>query len=132
FFVNNLVMRTDISGDPSFAELVKRVRAFALEAYAHEDIPFERLVDALQPARSLARHPLFQVMLVLQNTPRVSLDPRWSPMDVEPLLHRLAKYDLSFSLREQLAPSGEPQGVSGYMEYSLDLFDRGEIGRAHV
>ena len=110
FFVNTLVLRTDVSGDPSFRELVERVRAFDLEAYEHQDLPFERLVEALQPARSLARHPLFQVMLVLQNTPEAELSLPGLAVQPEPLHANVAKFDLTLGLVERLGPRRRAAG----------------------
>ncbi len=128
FFVNTLVLRTDVSGNPSFRELVGRVRDFALEAYDHQDVPFERLVEALQPARSLARQPLFQVMLVLQNTPAGELplsDLRLPELTLrpQPLMPSVAKFDLTLGLGEQRGHDGEPLGIDAGLEYSRDLFE---------
>ena len=103
-----------------------RVRAFDLEAYDHQDLPFERVVEALHPARSLARHPLFQVMLVLQNAPGPGSDASLPGLavDSQPLVMDVAKFDLTLGLGERLGAGGEPLGIEGSLEYSLDLFDR--------
>jgi amino acid adenylation domain-containing protein len=129
FFVNTLVLRTDASGDPSFRELLARVRETCLGAYAHQDVPFERLVEELQPERDLSHTPLFQVMFDLQNAEEgkgVSLPGlRASGIEAE---NRTAKFDLTLSLL-----SG-PEGTAASFEYNTDLFDAPTIERmaAHL
>ena len=128
FFVNTLVLRTDTSGNPSFRELIARVRTSNLAAYAHQDLPFERLVEVLNPARSLSRHPLFQVMLAFQNNAGVSFaELPGVSASFEPVTTSTAKFDLSLSLTEQRAPDGTPAGIHGVLEYATDLFDRATV-----
>ncbi|PWW60408.1 non-ribosomal peptide synthetase [Actinokineospora spheciospongiae] len=122
-FVNTLVLRVDTGGDPTFRELLARARAADLDAYAHQDVPFERLVEALNPARSTARHPLFQVMLALQ--PAAPPAPRLTGLRVvvDDVDSATAKFDLLVTLTERHAPDGTPAGVAGFLEHSTDLFD---------
>ncbi|MFJ7258536.1 condensation domain-containing protein, partial [Streptomyces sp. NPDC098085] len=119
FFVNTLVLRTDTSGDPSFGELLERVRRTDLAAYAHQDLPFDRLVEELQPARSLARHPLFQVMLswAAGETETVSL----AGLEVtpEPTALTTVKFDLEIGVTEHAAAGG----LDIQLGYAVDLFD---------
>ncbi len=122
FFVNTLVMRTDLSGNPTSAELLGRVREVALSAFAHQDLPFELLVERLAPGRDLDGTPLFQVMLVVQNTPwpTVALpDLELTPAAVP---GRTAKFDLTLALVPE-------QGWHGELEYRRDLFDGATIER---
>ncbi|MEU3891392.1 amino acid adenylation domain-containing protein [Streptomyces sp. NPDC029041] len=122
FFVNTLVLRTDTSGDPTFRELLDRVRDFDLAAYANQDVPFEKLVEELSPGRSLSRHPLFQVLLALQNTPEAALELPGLTARHEVVTLGAAKFDLTFNLAERHT-DGEPQGIDAVLEYSTDLFD---------
>src|SRR4029077_9196361 len=124
FFVNTLVLRTDTSGNPSFCDLIGRVRASNVSAYSHQELPFERLVEVLNPARSLSHHPLFQVMLALQNNAPVQLELSGLSASVEPVSSTSAKFDLSVSLGEQRAADGSPGGLAGGVEYASDVFDR--------
>ncbi|MGW8793015.1 amino acid adenylation domain-containing protein, partial [Streptomyces althioticus] len=127
FFVNTLVLRTDTSGDPTYAELIDRVRAESLAAYAHQDLPFERLVEAVNPERSLSRHPLFQTMLSFDNAGRADARAELAGLTVagRPLGAPAAKFDLSFELAEHAAGPGRAAGLSCALDYSTDLFDRG-------
>ncbi|MEC2178338.1 non-ribosomal peptide synthetase DhbF [Bacillus subtilis] len=123
-FINTLVLRTDTSGDPSFRELLDRVRKVNLAAYDNQDLPFERLVEVLNPARSRATHPLFQIMLAFQNTP----DAELHLPDMESSLRinsvGSAKFDLTLEISEDRLADGTPNGMEGLLEYSTDLFKR--------
>ncbi|MFF3764543.1 amino acid adenylation domain-containing protein [Streptomyces sp. NPDC001922] len=129
FFANTLVLRTDTSGDPTFAELLTRVRDRGLAAYAHPDLPFERLVEALNPARSLARHPLFQVLLAFQDSLRPELDLPGLESEVTVPHLGTARFDLAVDLTERRTPDGTPDGITGVVEYSADLFDEATAHR---
>jgi len=125
FFVNTLVMRTDLSGNPGFDELLGRVRDTALQAYAHQDLPFEYLVEALNPERSLAHSPLFQVMFILQNAPMDSVafeGVKVSTLDGE-RMDGFSRFDITLSLAEG------KDGLKGVFEYNTDLFDHATIAR---
>ncbi|MFJ8313426.1 MULTISPECIES: amino acid adenylation domain-containing protein [unclassified Streptomyces] len=129
FFVNTLVLRTDTSGNPAFRDLLARVRETDLAAYAHQDIPFERLVDALAPARGMAHHPLFQVMLALQNAPQGVPELPGLTVGERAVSTGACRFDLSLSLRERQGADQRPQGMDGVAEYSTDLFDRDSVER---
>jgi nonribosomal peptide synthetase DhbF len=124
FFVNTVVLRTDLTGDPSFTELLGRVRETTFSALENQDAPFDLVVEHLNPERSPARSPLFQVMLSVQNLPR---DPDLVPgldAEVEVVRTSTAKVDLTFSMTEGFGLDGRPAGLTCELEYALDLFDR--------
>ncbi|WP_329218547.1 amino acid adenylation domain-containing protein [Streptomyces sp. NBC_01485] len=123
FFVNTLVLRTDTSGDPTFRELLDRVRETNLSAYAHQDVPFERLVELLNPQRSLARHPLFQTMLAVENAGEADLVLPGVVTESTTPGTPVAKFDLSVSLTERRAADGDPDGIHCVIQYATDLFD---------
>jgi amino acid adenylation domain-containing protein len=123
FFVNTLVLRTHLAGNLSFQELLERVREVALGAYAHQDLPFEQLVEALQPERSLSHQPLFQVMFALQNAPTEALELPGLTLSSLEIDTATAKFDLTLSMEDT------PQGLMGSLEYSTDLFDATTISR---
>ena len=123
FFVNTLVLRTDTSGNPDFNDLVARVRTGNLAAYGHQELPFERLVEVINPARSLSHHPLFQVMLAFQNDARLHLELAGLRTSFEDVPVASAKFDLSFALAEERTADGTPAGINGVLEYAGDLFE---------
>jgi amino acid adenylation domain-containing protein/FkbH-like protein len=123
FFVNTLVVRTELSGELNFRQLLKRVKEAALGAYAHQDLPFEKLVEELRPARDLSRQPIFQVLLALQNVPQERFDLPGLTLSRTKGVSRTSKFDLSLYLHET------PNGLWGYFEYATDLFDGSTIAR---
>ncbi|MBC1281247.1 AMP-binding protein, partial [Nostoc sp. UCD121] len=123
FFVNTLVMRTNLAGNPSFSELLGRVREVALSAYAHQNLPFEMLVEALQPERDLGHTPLFQVVFNLQNAPVQKLELAGLTVSSLPVESTATKVDLALSMENTT------QGLMGVWEYNTDLFDASTIER---
>ncbi|MDJ1168163.1 amino acid adenylation domain-containing protein [Roseofilum sp. BLCC_M154] len=123
FFVNTLVLRSQLDGDLSFSELLQQVRQTCLDAYAHQDVPFEQLVEALQPERSLSHSPIFQVIFALQNAPMKPLELPEISFNWLQMESAKAKFDLTLSMEEAEA------GLIGYWEYNRDLFDAATIRR---
>jgi non-ribosomal peptide synthetase component F/acyl carrier protein len=121
FFVNTIVLRGVLTGNPTFRELLRQAREVTLGAYAHQDLPFERLVDELQPERELSRQPLFQVMFALQNMPREDLELPGLKLSRVPLADLSAKFDLMLVMYEL------DDGLIGALEYNSDLFDESTV-----
>ncbi|WP_156431679.1 condensation domain-containing protein, partial [Mycobacterium sp. GA-1199] len=127
FFVNTLVLRVDLAGDPTVGELLGQVRARSLAAFEHQDVPFEVLVERLNPVRSLNHHPLVQVLLAWQNNAAGDLrlgDVQVTPMPADT---HTARVDLTFSLGEQWSEAGQPAGIGGDVEFRTDVFDASSI-----
>ncbi|HLH61200.1 MAG TPA: amino acid adenylation domain-containing protein [Ktedonobacteraceae bacterium] len=122
-FVNTLVLRTNLAGHPSFRALLKRVRQVTLGAYDSQDLPFEKLVEDLQPERSLSHNPLFQVMFILQNMPLAEQELAGLTISQVAIENNTAKFDLSLCLQET------PEGLTGFIEYNTDLFETSTIER---
>lgn len=123
FFVNILVLRTDLSGNPTFRQLLHRVQEVALQAYAHPDVPFEKLVEEIRTERDLSRTPLFQAMFVLQNAPMPAIELGHLKLSTMEVSTGTSKYDLTFSVQET------ESGLKGWIEYNTDLFDAPRIER---
>ncbi|WP_235009585.1 condensation domain-containing protein, partial [Mycobacterium sp. 3519A] len=134
FFVNTLGLRIDLSGNPTFAELLNQVRHRSLSAFDNQDVPFDVLVERINPSRSLTHHPLVQVMLAWQNLPgQDDNDPgaELSLGDVQvtqvPVDTHTARTDLAFSLAERFTEAGEPAGIGGAVEFRTDVFDTSTV-----
>ncbi|MGB6277562.1 MAG: amino acid adenylation domain-containing protein, partial [Rhodococcus sp. (in: high G+C Gram-positive bacteria)] len=126
-FVNTLVLRTDIESGRTFSEQIGRAREVALGAFGHADLPFERLVEVLNPSRSQARHPLFQVMLSFENLTRTHVDLPGLSVDSVALDAEVAKFDLQLTVTESIGVDGRGQGMAAELTYATDLFDAATV-----
>lgn len=128
FFVNTLVMRVDLSGNPTVRDLLKQIKDTALGAFAHQDLPFEKLVDTIHPQRDMSHTPLFQVMFILQNIPTQKRDVSDITMESLQVDNGLSQFDITLALSE------EAEGITGSFEYNTDLFEAATIKRmsAHL
>ncbi|MBI1890864.1 MAG: non-ribosomal peptide synthase/polyketide synthase [Burkholderiales bacterium] len=129
FFANTLVLRSDLEGDPAFADFLQQVKKTTLEAYSHQDIPFEKVVDLVLPERDASRSPLFQVSFALQNPPAKSFDMEGITLENVELENKTSKFDMHCQLLSE--NGGENSGISGYFEYNTDLFAEGTV-RSYV
>nr|UUG66814.1 Lyd4 [Streptomyces sp.] len=129
FFVNTLVLRTRVSGEASFGELLGQVRERSLDAFAHQDVPFDALVDRLNPVRTQAHHPLIQVLFAWQNNALPDLSVPGLDLDIASVDIAAARMDLAFSLRERFTDDGRPAGIGGVVEYRTDLYDAETVER---
>src|SRR5262249_52924258 len=123
FFVNSLVLRTDLSGRPSFAQLLDRVREVTLAAYAHQDVPFEKLVEELQPERDLSRNPVFQVVFAMQDASWPVVETaglRIGPVEVP---SQVTRFDLEVHVAETA------EGLPAWLQYNTDMFDGSTVER---
>ena len=121
FFLNMLVLRADLSGNPTLGEVLSRVREVCVGAYAHQDLPFERLVEELHPERDLSRNPLFQTTFAFQNTPRFPLELAGLTTNELEVDTGIARFDLHLFMEE------EEKGLRGYLDYNTDLFNSATI-----
>jgi amino acid adenylation domain-containing protein/FkbM family methyltransferase len=123
FFVNTLVMRTDLSGNPTFGELLERVREVCLGAYGHQDVPFEKLVEELEPEREMGRTPLFQTMMVMQNAPEERMEMSGVAMREEASDGEVAKFDVLMTVVEMGG------GLRGAVQYAAEMYSEARMGR---
>ncbi|MEU3603843.1 condensation domain-containing protein, partial [Streptomyces sp. NPDC006798] len=122
FFVNTLILRINTSGNPTYLDILHRTKETALNAYNNQDLPFELLVEHLNPTRTLAHHPLFQTMLTLQENPQPTHHTPHLTAQLHTTPTNIAKFDLTIALIENTHPNGQPNGITGYLEYATDLF----------
>jgi amino acid adenylation domain-containing protein/non-ribosomal peptide synthase protein (TIGR01720 family) len=129
FFVNTIVLRVDTDGDPTFTELLDRVRAVDLAGYQHQDLPFEQLVEAVSPHRSASHNPLFGVVLTFQNARDDGFTLPGLTVDSHAVTLPAAKVDLDIALAERRTDDGAPAGIDGVLGYRTDVFDKATVAR---